>query len=91
MDLVVFPEYVLGHIQVPGPSTQRIAAAAAANRIYVIVGCWEEYQDGTFAKNWVSEYEAGLPEYNRLMREDLESQIETVGKALRGRMAWLQD
>ncbi len=51
----------------------------------------KDIQDGTFAKNWVSEYEAGLPEYNRLMREDLESQIETVGKALRGRMAWLQD
>jgi len=51
----------------------------------------QDIQDGTFAKNWVSEYEAGLPEYNRLMREDLESQIETVGKALRGRMAWLQD
>ena len=51
----------------------------------------KDIQDGTFAKNWVSEYEAGLPEYNRLMREDLESQIETVGKALRGRMAWLQE
>ena len=51
----------------------------------------KDIQDGTFAKNWVSEYEAGLPEYNRLMREDLESQIETVGKTLRGRMAWLQD
>jgi ketol-acid reductoisomerase len=51
----------------------------------------KDIQDGTFAKNWVAEYEAGLPEYNRLMREDLESQIETVGKTLRGRMAWLQD
>ena len=47
--LVVFPEYVLGHIPVPGPSTERIAAAAKANSIYVVVGCWEEYDDGTFA------------------------------------------
>jgi predicted amidohydrolase len=47
--LVVFPEYVLGHIPVPGPDTKRIAAAAAANKIYVIVGCWEKYADGTFA------------------------------------------
>ena len=47
--LVVFPEYVLGRIPVPGPSTKKIAAAAAANQIYVIVGCWELYDDGTFA------------------------------------------
>ncbi|MCZ6497635.1 MAG: ketol-acid reductoisomerase [Gammaproteobacteria bacterium] len=51
----------------------------------------KDIQDGTFAKNWVSEYEAGLPEYNRLLEEDLNSQIETVGKELRGRMSWLQE
>jgi ketol-acid reductoisomerase len=50
----------------------------------------KEIQDGTFAKNWVSEYESGLPEYNRLLDEDLRSQIETVGKELRGRMSWLR-
>lgn len=47
--LVVFPEYLLGRISVPGPATQRISEAAAANKIYVIVGCWEVYQDGSFA------------------------------------------
>ena len=47
--LVVFPEYVLGRIQVPGPETERIATTAARNRIYVIVGCWEVFQDGTYA------------------------------------------
>ena len=47
--LVAFPEYVLGHIRVPGPVTERISAAAAANHIYVIVGSWEDYSDGTFA------------------------------------------
>jgi predicted amidohydrolase len=41
VDLVVFPEYVLGHIAVPGPSTQQIAAAAKAAGVYIIVGCWE--------------------------------------------------
>ncbi len=51
----------------------------------------KEIQDGTFANNWVSEYESGLPEYTRLMEEDLRSQIETVGKELRGRMAWLRE
>ena len=47
--LVVFPEYVLGHITVPGPATDKVSAAAARNRIYVIAGCWEERADGTFA------------------------------------------
>lgn len=49
VELVVFPEYVLGHIPVPGASTRRISAAAAANKVYVVVGCWEVYGDGTFA------------------------------------------
>lgn len=47
--LVVFPEYVLGHITVPGPASEKIAAAAKANSIYVIIGCWETFQDGSFA------------------------------------------
>ncbi len=48
--LVVFPEYVLGRIQVPGAETKKIAEAAAANQIYVIAGCWELYEDGTFVR-----------------------------------------
>jgi len=47
--LVVFPEYVLGRIAVPGPVTQKIAEAAAAAKVYVIVGCWEVYTDNSFA------------------------------------------
>ncbi|MEM0924586.1 MAG: carbon-nitrogen hydrolase family protein [Planctomycetota bacterium] len=47
--LVVFPEYVLGHVEIPGPETKRISDAAKANEIYVIVGCWEESNNGTFA------------------------------------------
>ncbi len=47
--LVVFPEYVLGRIAVPGPATRKIAAAAAANQIYVIVGCWEVENDNSYA------------------------------------------
>jgi predicted amidohydrolase len=47
--LVVFPEYVLGRITVPGPITDKITVAAKANSIYVIVGCWEVFGDDTFA------------------------------------------
>lgn len=47
--LVVFPEYLLGHIDVPGPATRPISVAAKANSIYVIVGCWEKLGGDTFA------------------------------------------
>lgn len=47
--LIVFPEYILGRIKVPGPSTEKLAAAAKANAIYVIVGCWEVFEDQSFA------------------------------------------
>ncbi|HEC03366.1 MAG TPA: carbon-nitrogen hydrolase family protein, partial [Phycisphaerales bacterium] len=48
-DLVVFPEYHLGRISVPGPETGRISKAAAKNGIYVIVGCWEVFKDESFS------------------------------------------
>ena len=47
--LVVFPEYHLGRISVPGAQTRRISQAAAENRIYVIVGCWEVFKDESFS------------------------------------------
>jgi ketol-acid reductoisomerase len=51
----------------------------------------KEVQDGTFAKQWIEENKAGQPEYKRLLQEDLDQGIEKVGKALRGRMSWLQE
>ena len=47
--LIVFPEYVLGHIKVPGPEVDQIAQAARKQGIYVIVGCWEALADNQFA------------------------------------------
>jgi predicted amidohydrolase len=47
--LVVFPEYVLGHIHVPGAATDKIAAAAAAQHIYVVIGGWEDDSGGAYA------------------------------------------
>jgi ketol-acid reductoisomerase len=51
----------------------------------------KEVQDGTFAKQWIEENKAGQPNYKRLLQEDLDQGIEKVGKALRGRMSWLQE
>lgn len=50
-----------------------------------------EVQDGTFAKQWVEENQAGQGNYKRLLEEDLAQPIEKVGKELRGRMSWLQE
>ncbi|HEX6999980.1 MAG TPA: ketol-acid reductoisomerase [Gammaproteobacteria bacterium] len=50
-----------------------------------------EIRDGTFAREWVKENESGLPNYQRLLQADLGQRIETVGRALRGRMSWLQE
>jgi len=49
VQLVVFPEYHLGRISVPGAQTRRISQAAAENGIYVIVGCWEVFKDDSFS------------------------------------------
>jgi ketol-acid reductoisomerase len=51
----------------------------------------KEVQDGTFARQWIEENKTGQKEYKRLMQEDLDQRIEKVGKALRGRMSWLQE
>jgi ketol-acid reductoisomerase len=50
-----------------------------------------EIQDGTFARNWIAENEAGMPEFKRRMNADLEHPIEKVGADLRGRMDWLEE
>ncbi len=50
-----------------------------------------EIQDGTFAKQWIAENNAGQPEYKRLMQADLDHQIEKVGADLRSRMDWLEN
>src|SRR5690606_2798318 len=51
----------------------------------------KEVQDGTFAREWIKEYEAGLPNYKRLLEQDLALRIEKVGRELRSRMSWLQE
>lgn len=48
-----------------------------------------EIQDGEFAREWILENQAGRPVYNALIRRDAESEIEEVGKSLRGMMSWI--
>ncbi len=48
-----------------------------------------EIQDGSFAREWVAEDEAGRPEYQRLRKESQAHPAEEVGTKLRGLMSWV--
>jgi ketol-acid reductoisomerase len=50
-----------------------------------------DIQDGTFARNWIAESEAGMTEFKSRMNADLEHPIEKVGADLRSRMDWLEN
>ncbi len=50
-----------------------------------------EIQDGSFARNWIDEYNAGLPKYNEYKKADENHQLETTGKKLRKLMSWVDD
>jgi ketol-acid reductoisomerase len=49
-----------------------------------------DIQDGTFAKNWIAEADAGFPEFLRLRSQARSSQLEDVGRQLRQMMPWLE-
>ena len=49
-----------------------------------------EIQNGQFARDWILENQAGLPQHRALMRQRTGHEIERVGRSLRGRMSWLQ-
>jgi ketol-acid reductoisomerase len=49
-----------------------------------------EIQDGTFAKEWVAEDDAGRAQFSKYREEGEKHQIEQVGAKLRGLMSWIQ-
>lgn len=53
-------------------------------------GILSEIQDGTFAREWILENQAGRPSYTILKRKDAEHMLEVVGKKLRDMMPWLK-
>ncbi|HTQ36055.1 MAG TPA: hypothetical protein VMH77_03375, partial [Steroidobacteraceae bacterium] len=69
---------------VSGP---RVVDAATKQRMQAVLG---EIRDGTFARQWIAEYKAGLPNYKKYKQADLDHPIEKVGAALRARMPWLE-
>jgi ketol-acid reductoisomerase len=49
-----------------------------------------EIQDGSFAREWILENQAGRPSFNAMKRKEAEHPIEIVGKKLRDMMPWLK-
>ncbi len=49
-----------------------------------------EIQDGSFAREWILENQAGRPSFNAMRRRESEHRIEQVGKELRSMMSWLE-
>ncbi|WP_430885428.1 ketol-acid reductoisomerase [Fusibacter sp. JL216-2] len=50
-----------------------------------------EIQDGTFAREWLTENKNGRPLYNRIKEDELEHPMVDVGKNLRRMMSWIKD
>ena len=51
----------------------------------------EEIQNGTFAKEWISENMAGRPVFTALRRREAEHPIVAIGDRLRSMMSWLEE
>jgi ketol-acid reductoisomerase len=65
----------------------RIVTQAVKDEMKRILG---EITDGTFAKEWVAEDEAGRGTFDKLVEEGKHHPIEKVGAELRPMMSWIQ-
>jgi ketol-acid reductoisomerase len=50
----------------------------------------QEVQDGSFAREWILENQAGRPSFLALRKKDAEHPIEEIGKELRSMMPWIK-
>ncbi len=48
-----------------------------------------EITDGSFATEWMAEYDAGLPNHKRLYEENTQHRVEQTGAKLRPMMSWI--
>jgi ketol-acid reductoisomerase len=49
-----------------------------------------EIQNGQFAREWILENQAGRPGFLAMRAQEANTQVEVVGKELRGMMSWLK-
>lgn len=68
---------------VSGP---RVVDDSAKQRMKEVLA---DIQNGTFAREWILENQAGLPRYKAMQQAELDHPIEKTGAELRSRMAWL--
>jgi ketol-acid reductoisomerase len=66
----------------------RVITDATKAEMQKILG---EIQDGEFAREWMAEYDNGLPNYKRYYAETVDHPIEVTGRALRPMMSWITD
>ncbi|WP_290051798.1 ketol-acid reductoisomerase [Amycolatopsis solani] len=64
----------------------RVISPAVKEEMKKILG---EIQDGTFAREWVAEDEAGRPNFTKLEEQGNKHPIEETGKKLRDLMSWV--
>jgi ketol-acid reductoisomerase len=64
----------------------RVISPAVKAEMKKILG---EIQDGTFAREWVAEDEAGRPNFIKLEEQGNQHPIEATGKKLRDLMSWV--
>ena len=50
-----------------------------------------EIQDGTFANNWIAEYDAGLPNYKKYVETETAHPLTETGQKLRSMMSWIRN
>jgi len=67
-------------------SGPRIVGSQVRDEMRRVLG---EIQDGSFARTWVLENQAGRPFFNARRRQEREHPIEQVGARLRAMMPWL--
>src|SRR5712692_3963610 len=77
-DTAEFGDYVSG---------PRVISPAVRDEMRQIL---REIQDGTFARTWILENQAGRPAFNAFRNRAKTELIETVGAELRAMMPWLQ-
>src|SRR6059036_3884535 len=65
----------------------RVVTDATKSEMKRILG---EIQDGSFAKEWIAEDDAGRPQFTKYREEGADHQIEEVGARLRGLMSWIE-
>ena len=66
----------------------RVVDAGTKERMRAVL---REIQDGTFAREWIAEHAAGLPNYKTYKQRDLDHPIEKIGAVLRSKMTWLNE